>query len=131
MPQPAARMNDRVTGTDVHVVLVPVGLGTVPTPLPHPYLGRVAGGCSADVLINGRQAALQGSSTQLDSPHIPQGGAFQRPPSGAGTVQTGSPTVLVNGRPLARLGDVVVTCNDPMDAPTSAIAGGSEDVMVS
>jgi len=42
----------------------------------------------------------------------------------------GSPTVLVNGKPLARLGDQVATCNDPVDAPTSVISGGSPDVMV-
>ena len=42
----------------------------------------------------------------------------------------GSPTVLVNGKPLARLGDQVATCNDPMDAPTSTITSGSADVMV-
>ena len=131
MPQPVARMNDQVTGTDVHIVLVPAGLGTVPTPLPHPYVGRVTGGCATDVLVNGRPAAVQGSTTRLDSPHIPQGGTFQRPPTGAGTVQAGSATVLANGKPLARLGDAVATCNDPSDAPTSVIAAGSPDVMVS
>ena len=42
----------------------------------------------------------------------------------------GSPTVLVNGKPLARLGDQVATCNDPVDAPTSAITTGAMNVIV-
>ena len=130
MPQPAARMNDPVTGTDIHIILVPAGPSLVPTPIPHPYVGRIAGGCSTDVQINGQPAALMGSKSQLNSPHIPQGGSFQRPPTGSGTVLAGSPTVLVNNKPLARVGDQVATCNDPVDAPTSAITAGSANVMV-
>jgi uncharacterized Zn-binding protein involved in type VI secretion len=45
-------------------------------------------------------------------------------------VLAGSPLVLVNGSPLARLGDPVATCNDPVDAPTSTITGGSPNVIV-
>lgn len=132
MPQPAARMNDPVTGTDIHIVLVPSVTGTVPTPTPHPFAGRLTGGLSNDVLINGRAAATQGSIAQLNTPHIPIGGpSFARPPSNQGRVLIGSVSVLVNGKPLARMGDQVATCNDPMDAPTSTITAGSPDVMVS
>jgi uncharacterized Zn-binding protein involved in type VI secretion len=45
-------------------------------------------------------------------------------------VLLGSPTVLVNGKQLARLGDSVLTCNDPVDAPTGSITAGSPDVLV-
>jgi uncharacterized Zn-binding protein involved in type VI secretion len=45
-------------------------------------------------------------------------------------VLMGSPTVLVNSKPLARQGDSVATCNDPMDAPTSTIITGSPNVIV-
>jgi uncharacterized Zn-binding protein involved in type VI secretion len=37
----------------------------------------------------------------------------------------GSPTVLINNKPAARIGDPVQTCNDPAPAPTSNITGAS------
>lgn len=131
MPQPAARQGDPVVGTDIHIVLVPSPSGTVPTPTPHPFNGTITGSCSSDVMINGRPAAVQGSRATNTSPHMPMGGpTFAKPPTNAGTVLLGSPTVLVNGKLLARLGDQVITCNDPVDAPTSTITGGSPDVVV-
>jgi uncharacterized Zn-binding protein involved in type VI secretion len=71
MPQPAARQNDPVTGTDTHILMVPSPGGPVPTPTP-----------------------------------------------------------LVNGKPLARVGDQVATCHDPADLPTGTITAGSADVLV-
>jgi uncharacterized Zn-binding protein involved in type VI secretion len=131
MPQPAARRTDPVVGTDIHIVLVPSVTGAIPTPTPHPFNGTLQSGCSSDVLINGLPAAVQGSIARNTAPHLPIGGpSFARPPSNQGRVLLGSPTVLVNGTPLARLGDQVVTCNDPVDAPTSTITGGSPDVIV-
>jgi len=38
-----------------------------------------------------------------------------------GTVITGSPTVMVDDKPVARLGDTARTCNDPVDAPNGTI----------
>jgi len=60
----------------------------------------------------------------------PPPATFSRPPTNLGRVVVGSPTVLVNGKPLARLGDQVATCNDPADLPVSAITAGSPDVLV-
>lgn len=125
MPQPAARQNDPVVGTDTHILLVP-GVGPTPTPLP--YLGQLALALSPDVLINGRPAATQGSISQ-QPPHIPPS-PFSKPPTNQGRVVIGSPTVLVNGKPLARMGDQVATCNDPVDLPVSTITAGSPDVLV-
>lgn len=130
MTPSAARMNDPVSGMDIPIVLIPSPGGPVPTPLPHPYLGTVSAQTSTDVMINSQPAALQDSTTMLSSPHIPAGGPFQRPPTGLGTIMTGSLTVLVNGRPLARQGDPVRTCNDPVDQPVSSITAGSPNVVV-
>jgi uncharacterized Zn-binding protein involved in type VI secretion len=131
MPQPAARQNDPVTGSDVHILLVPSPGGPVPTPTPLPFTGQLMTSLSTDVLINGLPAAVQGSVAQNMPPHIaPPPATFSKPPTNQGTVVTGSPTVLVNGKPLARLGDPVLTCNDPVDAPVATIAAGSPDVLV-
>jgi uncharacterized Zn-binding protein involved in type VI secretion len=131
MPQPAARQGDPVTGADTHIVLVPSPGGPVPTPTPLPFAGKLMSGLSKDVFVNKLPAATKDSVAQNVPPHIPPPGTtFQKPPTNSGRVVTGSPTVLVNGKPMARVGDPVMTCNDPADAPTSTISAGSTDVLV-
>jgi uncharacterized Zn-binding protein involved in type VI secretion len=126
----AARQNDPVSGTDIHIVLVPSPGGPVPTPLPHPFSGMLVESLSADVLINGLPAAVAGSVARNLPPHLPTppGTSFSKPPTNRGTVQLGSLTVQINGKQAARVGDPVLTCNDPVDAPTGTITGGSMDV---
>lgn len=131
MPQPAARMGDPVSGTDIHILLVPSPGGPVPTPTPLPFTGTVTGGCCSDVLVNGRPVAVTGSTASNAPLHLcPPPATFSKPPSNSGTVLAGSPTVLAGGQPVARVGDAVLTCNDPVDAPTSTITAGSVDVVV-
>jgi uncharacterized Zn-binding protein involved in type VI secretion len=130
MPQPAARQGDPVTGTDVHILLTPSPGGPVPTPTPLPFAGTLVSGTSTDVLVNGMPAATMGSVAQNSPPHLPvPGTSFSKPPTNQGRVLMASVTVLVNGKGIARVGDQVATCNDPVDAPTSSITGGSTDVM--
>src|SRR6266702_2372174 len=123
MGQPAAKDGDQVIGTDTHIVMVPAGPSLVPTPLPHPFTGRLTSALASSVTIDGKAAALVGSTADHTSGHVPTppGTSFQRPPSNKGTVQRGSATVLVEGKGLARTGDTVATCNDPADAPVSSI----------
>jgi uncharacterized Zn-binding protein involved in type VI secretion len=131
MPQPAARQNDPVVGTDTHILLVPSPGGPVPTPTPLPFAGQLTTQLSTNVYVNQLPAAVQGSVAQNMPPHIPPPGtSFSKPPTNMGRVVTGSPTVLVNGKPMARVGDPVATCNDPVDAPTSSITAGSPNVLV-
>lgn len=132
MGQPAARQSDTVAGVDVHIVLVPSPGGPVPTPLPHPFAGRLVEQLSADVLIDGLPAATVGGVARNLPPHLPTppGTAFQMPPRNQGTVQMGSLTVLVNGKGLGRLGDPLMTCNDPADLPAGTITTGSVTVVV-
>jgi uncharacterized Zn-binding protein involved in type VI secretion len=130
MGMPAARLNDPVTGTDVHILLVPTPAGSVPTPTPMPFTGQLRTGLSADVLVNGRPVATTGSVALNLPPHLPAAGPFSKAPGNQGRVVTGSVRVLVNGKGVARVGDPVLTCNDPVDLPNGAISAGSADVLV-
>jgi uncharacterized Zn-binding protein involved in type VI secretion len=128
MGQPAAKQGDRVVAVDTHIVMVPQVPSPSPTPLPHPFAGLLNGGLSADVKISGRPAATVGSTADNTPPHVPTapGTTFQRPPSNKATVQQGSPTVMINGKPAARNGDKALTCNDPADlAAGTVIAVGT------
>jgi uncharacterized Zn-binding protein involved in type VI secretion len=119
MGMPAAKQNDQVLATDMHIVLLPPT--AVPTPLPHPFMGMLTGSLSGDVNIGGLPAAMVGASADNTPPHIPQGGPFQKPPSNKGQVIMGSGTVFINGKPAARQGDTATTCNDPADLPAGTV----------
>jgi uncharacterized Zn-binding protein involved in type VI secretion len=121
MGQPAAKQGDQVVGTDTHIVMIPSPGGPVPTPLPHPFAGMLDGDLSSDVNIDGRPAAVQGSTASNTPPHIPQGGPFQTPPGNTATVQLGSSSVFINDKPAARNGDTATTCNDPADLPAGTV----------
>jgi uncharacterized Zn-binding protein involved in type VI secretion len=121
MPQPAAKQGDRILATDTHIVMIPSPGGPIPTPLPHPFVGQLDGGLSSDVNIEGKPAAVQGSTATNTPSHIPQGGSFQKPPRDQATIQLGSGTVFINGKPAARNGDKAMTCNDPADLPAGTV----------
>ena len=119
--QPAAKQGDRIVAVDTHIVMIPTPGGPVPTPLPHPFMGMLDGALSSDVFIEGKAAAVQGSTATNSPPHIPQGGPFQSPPKDKGEVMLGSGTVFINGKPAARNGDTCLTCNDPADLPAGQL----------
>ena len=129
MGQPAAKKNDQVMATDIHIVMVPAPPGPpVPTPLPHPFTGIIQGELSSDVNIMGLPAATVGSTADNTPSHIPTppGTAFQKPPSNKATIKVGSTTVKFNGKAAARNGDIAETCNDPADLPIgTVIAAGT------
>ena len=123
MGQPAAKQGDKVVATDTHIVMVPQGPALVPTPLPHPFSGMLTGGLSGDVKIMSMAAAVVGSTADNVPPHLPTapGTTFQRPPANKATIQQGSQTVKINGKPAARTGDKALTCNDPADQPAGTV----------
>ena len=123
MGQPAAKQGDQVLGTDTHIVMVPAGPAMVPTPLPHPFVGILNGELSSDVNIMGLPAATVGSTADNTPPHLPTppGTTLQKPPANKGTIQLGSATVMINGKPAARNGDTASTCNDPADLPVGTV----------
>lgn len=123
MAQPAAKANDRIVGTDTHIVMVPAGPALVPTPLPHPFAGLVDGGLISTVTIAGQAAATAGSTATNTPSHIPTppGVSFQKPPANRATIQVGSATVTIGGKAAARHGDIAQTCGDPSDLPVGTI----------
>ena len=124
MGQPAAKQGDQVTALDMHLIQ-PSAPGP-PVLIPHAFAGTIDGGVSSDVMIMGLPAATQGSTATNTPPHVPIGGTFVRPPVNRGTIQTGSTTVRINGKPAARSGDMALTCNDPTDLPMgSVVAAGT------
>lgn len=121
MGQPAAKEGDQIMATDTHIIMIPSPGGPVPTPLPHPFAGKLDGGLSSDVKIMGMAAATVDSTATNTPSHIPQGGPFQSPPSDKGTIKMGSATVKINGKDAARNGDMAETCNDPADLPVGQV----------
>jgi uncharacterized Zn-binding protein involved in type VI secretion len=121
MGQPAAKQGDRVVAVDTHLVVVPGAPKAVP--LPHPFAGLIGGGLSTDVRVMGKPAAVVGSTADNTPPHLPTapGTGFERPPANKATIQLGSQTVMVNGKPLTRNGDKALTCNDPSDLPVGTV----------
>jgi len=103
--------------------MVPDGPNLVPKPLPHPFAGVINGGLSADVKIMGQAAAVIGSTADNTPAHVPTapGTSFQSPPRNKATIQQGSSTVFINGKPAARSGDKAMTCNDPADLPNGTV----------
>jgi uncharacterized Zn-binding protein involved in type VI secretion len=121
--KPIARQDDRVIAVDIHIVMVPAGPSLVPTPLPHPFTGSLDGSLSTTVKANGKPVATVDSTATNQPSHIPTppGTSFQKSPANKGTVKLGSQTVKVGGKAVARMGDIVETCNDPSDMPVGNI----------
>lgn len=117
----AAKQGDRVMALDIHIQMIPSPGGPVPTPLPSPFAGTLDGELSGDVNIDGKPAATAGSTATNTPGHIPTAGPFQKPPADKATILQGSATVLINGKPAARMGDPATTCNDPADLPAGSV----------
>ena len=105
MTLPAAKQGDKVLAVDIHIQMIPSPGGPVPTPLPSPFIGTIDGELSSDVFIEGKAAAVVGSTATNTPAHIPVAGPFQKTPADKATIQQGSATVLINGKAAARLGD--------------------------
>jgi uncharacterized Zn-binding protein involved in type VI secretion len=120
--KPAAKKGDDVVGIDTHIVLVPAPPAPpIPTPLPHPFRGPLKDKLCKTVFADDKPCATKGSKA-LNKPHVPSGGpSFQTPPKDEGTVKAGSSTVFMEDKAAARHGDIVETCNDPVDAPMGRI----------
>jgi RHS repeat-associated protein len=133
----AAKWGDFVIGVDVHMVMVPAPPSPVPvpTPMPHAFVGIVfdplgaaisaglskAGGGGL-VLINGRPVGNTGTDARGNGhTPTPPGVSFAPNdiPDNKGTIVTGSKTVRMGGSSAGRLTSMVMTCNYPVNLPTS------------
>lgn len=124
MGQPAAKQGDTITAQDTHLIQPPGPSSPVPTP-GHTFNGTLDGGLSPDVTIEGRAAAVLGSTATNTPPHLPIGGSFVIPPKNKAQIIRGSATVTINGKPAARSGDTALTCNDPVDLPVGTVQAQS------
>jgi len=133
----AAKFGDPVVGVDIHMVMVPTPGGPVPTPLPHPFvgvvfdpLGAAIGAAMSAVFGGGGFVAVNGmptgnTGTEVKGyPHIPTppgvGPAPMDAPTGnEGTLMTGSKTVEFAGSSQSRTTSSVMSCNYPINLPTS------------
>jgi uncharacterized Zn-binding protein involved in type VI secretion len=121
MGMAAAKQGDQILALDIHIIMIPTPGGPVPTPIPHPFMGIIDSNCSTDVKIMSMPAAVMGSMATNTPPHIPIGGPFQIPPTNKGKILMGSATVMINGKPAARMGDTAETCNDPAPLPVGTV----------
>jgi len=123
MGAPVATQSAQVVAIDTHIVLVPTPGGPVPTPLPHPFSGQIQAATVPTVNAGGQPVAVQDSVAINNPPHIPTppGASFQVPPKNQGKVLIASQTVFAGGKGMARIGDTVMTCNDPTDTPVGTI----------
>ena len=72
-------------------------------------------GASANVIINGRNVHKVGDTT------LPHFALLPVPPDlHSDTISTGSPTVMVNGTPMAVIGSLLVS---PAEPPAGIVAG--------
>jgi uncharacterized Zn-binding protein involved in type VI secretion len=124
MGQPAAKKGDQILGVCIHTVMVPAPPAPpVPTPLPHPFMGVIDNGLSPDVKIMGQPAATVDSEASNTPQHIPTppGTTHQSPPNNKAKIKMGSSTVKINGKGIARAGDIAESC-DEMKVPATVMA---------
>lgn len=135
MGQPAAKQGDKVTGVCTHTEMVNQPAGPpVATPVPgNPFNGIIDGGLSSNVKIMGKAAATKDSTATNTPSHLPltppaPGSVFKPPgPTNKATINKGSATVKINGKPAARAGDTAETC-DELKTPGTVVAAGTVSI---
>ncbi len=124
MAKALATEGDLVIATDNHIELVQIGSQLIPQLVPnHSFNGIIDGGnLSSNVKIEGKRAALVGATATNTSDHIPLiGKSFLKPPGNQASIIKGTERIKINGKAVARDGDLAVTCNDPVDIAVGVV----------
>jgi len=134
---------DPVLGLDTHIVGIPAPPAPVPvpTPVPMPFVGMVfdplglaigaglgmaMGGGPGLVLVNSMPVTNCGTgvTNKLTMPHLPVPGVCFIPPPMPGNdaeLYFGSHNITLAGSYGVRLGDIALSCNDPVRLPVSVV----------
>lgn len=116
MGQPAAVMNDQITGRcSIHQVPNPTSGAPQPSPAPLPFAAPLTRGLATSVVVEGRPAVIAGSSGLNTPPHIGLHASdpYMAPTMQEGRVTTGSATVWFEGRPAVASGAPCTCCVEP------------------
>lgn len=121
MGQPAVVLNDRVVGMCVHHQ-VPAAAGAPAPAGPLPFSAPLTQGLTTKVLVQGKPAAVVGSSGYNTPPHV---GLHASDPQFTPTLQTGrivagSSKVFFEGKPAAYTGCQNMMCLIPGNVVGSA-----------
>jgi RHS repeat-associated protein len=130
---------DPVLGVDIHIVMVPMP-APVPTPVPMPFVGMVfdpvglavgaaigmaTGGGPGLVMVNSLPVTNAGTNVtnMMTMPHLPVPGvAFAKGlPGNDAELFFGSLNVTLAGSLGVRLGEIAMSCSDPVRLPTSVV----------
>jgi uncharacterized Zn-binding protein involved in type VI secretion len=109
---PIAKKNDRIVGTDTHIVMVPTPAGQVPTPMPLPFAGPITDSLASSVFVDDVPVVVRGSEANNQPAHIAPGGQFMNTPKDKAQVVAASSSVFANDVPIARIGDAATSCDD-------------------
>ena len=112
MGSPAIVIGDKINGICPNH-MIPSASGTQPAG-PQNFSAPLSQGLVATVLIGGKQAAVAGASGFNTPPHPGiVDGAFASPSGQVGRIVTGSPTVLIGGKPAATAVSQATCCVVP------------------
>jgi uncharacterized Zn-binding protein involved in type VI secretion len=123
MGEPAAVMNDRITGQCmIHQVPNPATGAPQPSPAPLPFSAPLLQALATTVLAGGKPLAVQGSWGVNTPPHVGLHATdpFMTPTLQRGTVVAGSATVMLEGKPAAKSGSQATCCQEPGQLAGSA-----------
>lgn len=112
MGSPAIVIGDKINGICPNH-MIPSASGTQPAG-PQNFSAPLSQGLVAAVLIGGKQAAVAGASGINTPPHPGiVDGPFASPSMQVGRIVTGSPTVLIGGKPAATAVSQATCCVVP------------------
>jgi uncharacterized Zn-binding protein involved in type VI secretion len=125
MGNPAVVIGDRINGTCPNH-LIPSASGTQPAG-PLPFSAPLTQETVPSVVIGGKAAAVARSSGYNNPPHVGiVDGPFGSPTAQVGRITSGSPTVLIGGKPAATIASTATCCA----SPASAVGPGVPTVLI-